>query len=157
MLLSSFIIFCSISTVLSQIDCTCTNDEDWQCTDYDGNTYTAQQAGYSECVDERSDIWVERANCKYCYKCVGSAGSGGCECDVQENCEDTIIIVGIILLILGILFMLWQGFILYRFFSQDGEMKDVWRICGCFVLGLVLIIIGITMIADQSLWFGIFS
>lgn len=157
MLFSSFIIFCSISAVWSQIDCTCTNAEDWQCTDYDGNVYQALEAGFGDCVEERSDLWKSRVNCVYCYKCIGSAGAGGCECDVQENCQDTFIIVGIILIILGLIFMLWQGLIFYRFFAQDNELKDIWRICGCFVVGLICLICGILMVADQGLWYGIFS
>eukprot|EP01084_Bolivina_argentea_P015756 29521_1 len=149
---------CIIQTVFSQVDCSCgTTLEKWQCTRNDGSVVKGGEGGFQECVDERNDLWDSPVNCVYCYKCVGSGGLGECECDVQENCSDVFIIVGIILIILGIIFMIWQGFILYKFFHADGECKDVWKICGCFIIGLVCLIIGILMVADQSLWFGVFS
>ena len=87
----------------------------------------------------------------------GSGGLGECECDVQENCSSAFVIVGIIMIVLGVGFMIWQGFILYKFFNADGECKDVWKLCGCFLVGLTCLIIGITMVADQAIWYGIFS
>lgn len=145
-------------TVYGQVDCSCgTSITDWQCTDFDGNVYVGGNAGYSECIDERDDLWESEVDCKYCFKCVGSGGLGECECDVQQNCSSVFIIVGIIMIVLGVGFMIWQGFILYKFFKADGECKDVWKLCGCFLVGLACLIIGITMVADQSLWYGIFS
>eukprot|EP01083_Nonionella_stella_P001708 4852_1 len=157
-LVCAIVLSLRISRVFGQVDCSCGSSvEKWQCTDDDGNTFQGGKPGYTTCVEERSDIWDNVLDCKYCYKCTGSAALGECECDVQENCTDVFIICGVIILILGIAFLIWQGFILMKFFQADGEWKDVWRICGCFILGLVCVIIGLLMIADQGLWFGIFS
>ena len=50
-----------------------------------------------------------QVDCVYCYKCVDSGGLGRCECNVRDECSDVFIIVGIILIILGVIFLIWQG------------------------------------------------
>ena len=143
--------------VYGQTDCTCPSAvTGWQCTDNEGNVYYGGNAGYEECVQDRSDLWNGVLDCKYCYKCLDS-GIADCECDVQENCDDVFTVVGVIFIVLGVIFMLWQGFILYRFFNADGEVKDVWKLMGCFVVGLACLIIGILMVADQALWYSTFT
>mmetsp|Transcript_9595 Transcript_9595/g.15442 ORF Transcript_9595/g.15442 Transcript_9595/m.15442 type:complete len:162 (-) Transcript_9595:256-741(-) len=142
----------------AQVDCSCgSSPTEWRCTSKNGTQYQGGEDGYSQCVSSRSDIWESQVNCVYCYKCTGNAGLGECECDERQNCSDVFVIVGIILIILGIIFLIWQGFILWRFYVADGECKDVWKICGCFIIGLICLIIGILMVADQALWFGAFS
>ena len=160
-MLSFLVIISSLSLILlvkGQVDCSCGSSvTEWQCTDFDGNVFQGGQAGFQDCVAERDDLWDSQVDCVYCYKCTGSGGLGRCECNVQSECSDVFIIVGIILIILGVIFLIWQGFILWKFFHADGECKDVWKICGCFIIGLACLIVGILMVADQSLFFGIFT
>eukprot|EP01084_Bolivina_argentea_P040426 74723_1 len=97
------------TTVLSQVDCSCgTTIADWQCTDNSGSTYVGGTDGFTDCIDERDDIWEGETDCKYCYKCTDGSGLGTCECDNASNCSDVFLIVGIILIILGIIFLIWQ-------------------------------------------------
>mmetsp|Transcript_43888 Transcript_43888/g.72493 ORF Transcript_43888/g.72493 Transcript_43888/m.72493 type:complete len:164 (-) Transcript_43888:221-712(-) len=145
--------FCS-----AQIDCTCTSEtNNWQCTFEDGTTVDGTDFNFKTCVDERDDLWESTVDCKFCYKCTGSAGIGTCECDTSGNCNSTYYIIGIVFVVVGIIFMIWQGIILFRFFAADGEWKDVWKVCGCFIIGLVLLIIGIILLASPDTFYGVFS
>ena len=83
---------CGTSTPKPVATATCpcgSNVTEWQCTDNNKTSYQGGEAGYQECIAQRTDIWDSSVDCKYCCKVTGWLGSlGRCECISESECDN---------------------------------------------------------------------